>query len=64
MLAYGNLLAAPGTGAPAPEFRRSPGERLAGDTDLLALQLAFDVLGLPDFRSGPLSSRPRARASG
>ncbi|MBN9386729.1 MAG: amidohydrolase family protein [Chloroflexi bacterium] len=49
VLAYGNLLGAPWVWSKAPEFRDFVRRRIDGHSDMLRMQLAFDVTGDPAF---------------
>ncbi len=49
VLAYGNLLGAPWEWSRTPEFADFIKRRIDGKSDLLRMQIAFDVLGDPSF---------------
>src|SRR5690242_11547263 len=49
VLAYGNLLGAPWEWSKSPEFASFIKQRIDGKSDLLRMQMAFDVLGDPSF---------------
>jgi 5-methylthioadenosine/S-adenosylhomocysteine deaminase len=49
VLAYGNLLGAPWEWSKTPEFASFIKQRIDGKSDLLRMQIAFDVLGDPSF---------------
>lgn len=49
VLGYGNYMGSPGEWSNTPEFREFVSRNFSAPSDMLTLQLAFDVTGSPDF---------------